>query len=669
MSTTQALTGPLIKSGSYVESRGPEHIITMFKEYDIKRYAVYVDHTTVPQHIPSRIGKYELAGFYTFDINLAGACILDSTIQLLRTDAPMPDCDGWLVASTSRASAFSLAHALLETNNSHQIIIRYYSGQTSEISAYMDFISDEAETVININHYFNRKFRIVFPVDLRWKVCACDGTIVRSGQVIIPPGGCISLKSAEMNLSNFRGYLKVECEIENLQSRVQPFIHFWADYISPAGMCRNHQSGWSQWPPHTVFNRGIVPSNPDLEAYTCIYNENDCPVTVRALLHFHKDGQDISVEKSLVPILAGHMSYQNLNELFSDLPLDKTSGAYVLLSCDKPLHRPNHYLVQKGTFIPVDTYHQTGGSARFWSNSTKVLDKQEIKIRNSANMRLWEVVFPLLDKRFEIETWIGLLSPTTCELTKVLFRVLDENGNEIFSKPEKIGPSSPQFTNLNEYMSKHGVDLSGKGNLCITPDPESARISPSSPPFTFALKHKNFPYLCTTFISSGPDVNIPFYVNASLPKSREYSYSPMQVSDHFGPGTLDDEYDSLYIVRHHSLNKSYNTTAEYHVEIYDKDGRMYVVHREVGPNTHDTFLLSELLEETPIKGKYGDYTIWFKSYNQLLKPYIALFRKSDKAISLDDGSEGTLQTEPQIAQIDPHELLSYLQDLGLVKKG
>ena len=662
MTTTKALTGPLMQSGSRTVSRGVEYARFMFEKYGVKSYAVYVDHTTVVQDLRDVAGT-SVYGYFTFDINLADKEINGQPVQVLLINGPLPDCDGWLIASTNRAAAFSLCKALLDTGNEDQVICRFYGGQTTEMDAYMDMFSGETETIMYLNHYFDRKYRIVFPLDVRYTVCECDGKVIKSGQRIMPPGGIIVLDSREMGLGDFEGYLRVELEVENLQVRVQPFIHFWADYISEAGICRNHQSGWAPWPQGTVFNRGYLPLDPNFEAIGSFYNANDGEITVKALLHYNQDDIEKTVERTLKPIPAWHMSYQNLSKIFQDISLEGVNAAYILFTGDKPLHRPNHYITVKGSKKFVDTFHQTGGKACHWARPSDEYQKKDLeKLERFGLESPWSVRLPILEERFNIETYLGLLSLTLCNLSECTFIILNEKGAEVFAEDSRIDGLSPHFMNVSEYARAHGVNIHAGGTFCMNPK-KGALKTPKGSAVLFGLKHIDYSFISTSFRGSPAEVNLPFYIAAQVPHSREYHFSPMTNSDHFMPGVSSDAYDSLFIVEHQSLMKEYEKKADYRLDIFDFHGKQYTFQRTVGPKSYDTFWLSEVLAEAGIASDSHYYTLWVKSYGTKLKPFHLLYRKSDHALSFDDGSEGTLQTEPQIAGIEPEMHMRFTQFL------
>lgn len=668
MSTTQPLTGPLMKSGARTVGRGAEYVQAMFEKFHVSRYAVYVDHTTVTDDVPELEGK-KMVGYYTFDINLVGKAFKDASIALLSTDGPVPECDGWLVASTSRASAFSLAKTLHGNGREEQIICRFYGGQTTEMDAYMDLFSGETETMMYLNHYFDRKYRIVFPLDIRYTVCECDGTVRLSGQRIVPPGGTIVFDSRDMELGKFKGFLRVELEVENLQVRVQPFIHFWADYINDAGMCRNHQSGWSPHPPGAVFNRGILPVEPDLEALGSFYNANNEAARITALLHFNQDGEEKSVERDLQPVAPGHMRYENFSKLFEDVNLDGVKAAYVLVSCDKPLHRPNHYTVVAGTGKVIDTYHQTKGKARYWAEPTQHYGKEELDLFNQYGISPWVVCVPILEKRFKMESYLGLLPEVICDLPGATFEVVNSRAEIVGSEEMEIKSTDPVFLSIDEYLKERDIDID-KGFLCIKPPREHGNTVNLGPVFFWGIRHHDAAHIATTFCGGNKEAQLPFYVGSRFPFSREYEYSPLQISDLFAPAVVSEEYDSLLVVRHQSLLRDYRDTVEYRLDIVDARGRQYSLHKSIPPMTFHAFWASELLDEAGVEEKEGYYTLWVKSCDAYLNSFHGLYRKKDHAMSFDDASEGTLQVDPQIAGINPQkhmdQFAKFLQGRGVL---
>ena len=642
MTTTRPLTNSLVVSGSKVDSRGEDFVNNLFGIHKVNNYCVYVDHTSREEDVPE-LSALSNNGYFTFDINKVGNIFKGDEIMLIRTDGDVPECDGWIVASTSRASAFSLAAALKNAGKEDQIICRLYDGQTTKIGGYMDLFSGETETLIYINHYFDRKYRINFPIDLRYSVCTCDGETVLSGQRIIPAGGITVLDTRDMALGKFKGYLQVDLEVENLQSRIQPFLHFWADYISDAGICRNHQSGWAPHPPGAVFNRGVFTLDDDLESIGSFYNENDTAAQATVLLHYNQNGVEEKYEKTLTPIPPRSMRYYNFSDLFSDVAPTKANSAYLLIKCDTPLHRPNHYIAKKNKEQFVDTYHQTRGAALYWEKLF-THDNDKIKRMKQFGVYAWIATFPILEQRFGIDTCLGLLSETVAGNGSFIFKFLDGGGEEIYCESEILNSQSKQFINLNEYADRKGIKIN-QGTFCLIPNEDELPIH-VSPPLFFGLKHKQFKYISTSFREGEKEAKLPFYVDEGRPVIREYSYSPLQISDLFSPGFVSDEYDSIVIIEHKSLLKSYRDSIKYELEIVDSTGRRNVSHRKIAAFSHDAFWLSDILKEMRLP--WGYYTVWIKSNEAYLKSFHGLYRKKDHALSFDDGSEGTLQKEPQI---------------------
>ncbi len=648
MMQEKVLTHLLLRSGDRDQSRGEDFISGEFDRYGVRSYAVLVDHTSVAEDLPQLSGHI-CRGLYSFDIARAGTLFAGNSVELITLNGPLPSCDGWLVMSTSRASVPTLNHALLRTGNESRIVTRLYGGQISRIHAYMDVFSGETETVVQIHHYFDRKYRIHFPMDVRYAICARDGAVRKASQLIIPPGGLRVVDTRELDLGSFEGYLRLELEVENLQARVQPFIHFWADYISTAGTCRNHQSGWDPWAPGMVFARGYYPLEPDLELTVSFYNESEVEAHPKILLHFNQNGEEKALEREGDPISARHMSFQNISRLFRDVSLEGVRSAFYLIRCDTPLHRPNYYIGRRGTRQYINTSHQTGSDACHWAVPTDSYQAEYLKRLDAAGADPWAIAFPLLEAKYRIDTYLGLLSSTIAGMRDFTFSFQDECGRIVHEKDETLDGSSPQFLNLNDYARRQGLDLKS-GLFGLKPRkglPEVPRRAIS----LLGFKHRDYRYICTAPASGFEDPNLPFYTDPPLPLQQQYEFCPVLATDRFGPGMVSEEYDTLYIVTNCSLHRAYARTCEYRLEVYDAEGRMHCVQRTIPPQRFDVFWLSEILAESSIRATGPYYTVWQKCYDTLLISYHFLYRKSDHAMSCDDTFAGTLLIEPQVWDI------------------
>ena len=642
VSLNKSLYKPLTPSGWKDNSRGADYAKATFDKYAVKRYSILVDHTSVSADLPDLPG-YEMCGLFSFGIREVGKKLKGQDVKLITTNGPIPSCDGWLVASTSRAATFALNRALMLSGNEKQIVVRLYGGQVTEITAYMDMFSGETETLMYINHYFNRKYGIMFPIDLRYIVCECDGTVRKAGQRILPPGGLTVIDSRKMGLGEFAGYLRIELEVENLQILIPPFIHFWADYFNAAGMCRNHQSGFGTWPAKKIFIRAYMPIDPDIEVTCSFYNDNDCEIQPEVLLHYNQRGEEKTLKRRVEPIGPKHMSYQNISRLFSDISFDGVNSAYFLLVCNRPLHRPNHYLHPKGSRQFINLNHQTGGNnCCHWGRPEKV-PKNIARLLKKFNMNPCMLSLPLLNKRFEIETYLGLLSSTICTISEFTFIIRNENGETVFSKDERLDGRSPQFINLNEYARKQGVNIQS-GTFSVVPR-EGLDELPVRIESLLGFKHKDYKYISFHPNDSRHHANLPFHISARFPRSFHYEYSPLQTSDRFGPGVVSEEFDSLYIITNWSLSKDYSTRCTYRLEIIDATGRSYSLYRKIPPQSYDVFWLGEILEEAGIASESPYYTLWTNSNDTLLIGHHFLYRKRDHALAAADTFDGIVMKQ------------------------
>ena len=664
MTTTKPLIGSLLKSGSRAQIRDSDYVTNKLNVYNINKYAIYVDHTTEFSDIAYLIDSRCL-GCYTFDVNLVEN---NKTYFLSKNSIVKNSIDGWLVASTNRASAFNLSKFLKDSDLEEQVIVRLYGGQTSEIDAYMDFFSGSIRTLTYINHYFNRKYRIVFPIDIRFQVRDCKGNAIYSGQRIINPSGITVIDSNDYKFeADFKGYLYVELEVENLQVRVQPFIHFWADYISDSGMCRNHQSGWSPHPEGTLFNRGIMPVSTNLQAIGSFYNQNSYPITPDVLLHYNKNGDELKVERKIKEVLPGCINYVNYNELFDDIDLTSVSAAYILTRCDHQMHRPNHYIKIKGSEEFIDTYHQSNGAAMHWAPPSMQYTKKQIELFTTYHIYPWLISIPILPAQSSILSYIGLLSEVITRANKYRIGFYNHESKLVFSNVMEFKSTDKHFFCINEFLSSVEVDYFDGGLFIITAEniQQSYRDSPT---FFFGLKHKAFDYISTSFREGKREAQIPFYMEPTMPSVREYRYSPNQISDLFSPQMISNEYDSLNIIVNQSLDKNVTKDIEYKLEIIDEDGRSLVVYRKINPMSYDYFWISEIVNHDTNINIERYYTVWVTSGDAYLKSFHGLYRKSDHALSFDDGSEGTLMSEPQIEGIDPNAFINELAKMVKSKK-
>ena len=641
----KVLTNFLLKPGERDASRGADYVTRTFDTFGVKSYAVLVDKTTVTDDLPL-LSDRRSHGLYSFDLSLAGVSLGGQRVNLATLDGPLPPCDGWLLASTARVAIVALNHALLRTGNESQVITRLYGGQVSQVSAYMDVFSGETETVVQFNHYYDRKYRINFPLDVRYLICACDGGVRAAGQRIVPPGGLAVIDTRDLQLGDFAGYLRLELEVENLQIPVQPFIHFWADYVSEAGLTRNHQSGWDQWAPGTVFARGYYPVDPGLEVTLSFYNANDCATHPRILLHYHQDGEEKTVEREADPVPAQQMSYQNISRLFRDVSLEGVGSAFYLITCDTPLHRPNYYIAPRGTKQYINSSHQTGSDACHWAVPKDVYPAAYLKKLDDFDVEPWVIAFPLLEEHYGIDTYLGLLSSTIAGINDFTFIFRNALGEVVFRKDEVLDGSTPAFQNLNEYARRQGLKLPS-GMFGLAP----RRGLPSVPRRAITLlgfKHRGYDYICTAPASGFEDPNLPIYIDSPVPLQQQYEYSPVLNTDRFGPAMVSDEFDTLYIVTNCSQSRRYARPCTYRLEVYDAAGRMHCVNRTIQPQSHDAFWLSEILAGAGIGSDSPYYTVWQRSYDTLLISYHFLYRKSDHAMSCDDTFAGTLLIEPQV---------------------
>ena len=256
------------------------------------------------------------------------------------------------------------------------------------------------------------------------------------------------------------------------------------------------------------------------------------------------------------------------------------------------------------------------------------------------------IAFPLLEERFGIDTYLGLLSSTIAGINDFAFTFRNERGEVVFQKDEVLDGSAPAFQNLNEYARRHGLKLAS-GMFGLAPR-RGLPFVPRRAITLLGFRHRDYKYIGTAPASGFEDLNLLFYIDSPVQLQQQYEYSPVQNTDRFGPGMVSGEYDTLYIVTNCSQSRRYARLCTYRLEVYDAAGRMHAVYRTIQPQCHDAFWLSEILAGSGICSGSPYYTVWQKSYDTLLISYHFLYRKSDHAMSCDDTFAGTLLIEPQV---------------------
>ena len=212
------------KLRNYIRYYNMAEITAKIKHFQIKRIAILVDGKTNTEEL-NQLPDVSIVGYYSFSLDIIGTKVNGFEVQPLLPNTSAVDTDGWLVSAVNEFAGYSLNQYLLENSKEEQVIIQHVKAPHGTVYySYIDFFSNEQRTMVQIHNYFDRCYRIPFPLDIRLTLRNAEGEILETGQVVIPPNGIRVISSDDFSTQDFVGYLEVEFEGT---SKVNPFLHYF----------------------------------------------------------------------------------------------------------------------------------------------------------------------------------------------------------------------------------------------------------------------------------------------------------------------------------------------------------------------------------------------------------------------------------------------------------
>jgi len=619
------------KIDNQIHYYSPEEIIHKIKHYGVRRITILTDGKTNTANL-NKINNVDIIGYYSFALDCIGKKINNHTVQPLLPNSKKVDTDGWVISAANKFSGYSLNQFLLDSQAQDQVIIQHTKATYgTTYYSYIDFFADDQKTAVQIHNYFERCYKIPFPLDIRFTLRDCAGKIFRTGQIIIPAEGTRIISSHDLGVDNFRGYLEVEFEIA---SKVTPFLHYYANYLAENFISNNHQSGLGLHPANSRFTRGYIPTASDESLVVCLFQRNYAnPVNVRAILEYRVDGQQKVIEKKFPLLKKNQMLFQDIKELFPEVDFSKTKAPVVIAQSEVPLHRPNYYYAKKGKGGYYDTSH-AGPDPK---NYTRIfgsagLKKEERDKTHKFSCSEAELKQFILPAEFGIESFLGLGNDTTVQIKKFIFDFYDIEGRLQHSFKEMFDYHKETYLNLNEFLKGKGIgDFSG--TLSLRPSFQSVEV-PVNMNGISAYSHTKNPYLTTTAATGFTADNIPFYFSGAPPNYLGGECSVGQ-TDIFGPGICSDEFDTYYAVTYPCSDKNLAKKIKYEIQIINTEGEKRLLYRSINAHGADFFRLSDLVKETGHNSDQGYYVVWFYASGVHLYAQRILIRKKDCAISVE----------------------------------
>jgi len=575
----------------------------------------------------------KIIGFFSFNLDIIGTKIADFEIMPLLPNSNI-DTDGWLVSTRNELTSFALNRYLLENKRENQIILQHIKNPNgTKYYSYADVFSNDQKTLMYINNYLRRLYALPFPLDIRLTLRDCEGKIVETRQVIIPPDSIKVISSDDFPVKNFVGYLELEFEISK---KISPFLHYMVDYISPDFISSNHQSGLGLHPANSSFTRGYIPTREDESLVVCLFQRNyKNPIKVMAVLNYFKDGNKISREKEFKPLKQNHMLYEDIKELFNEINFSEINSPYVVVKSEHPLHRPNYYYARKGRKGYFDTSHagpdlryQVKGFYKEIATITKE-EKNKLHKYNCVEMDLKHYILPEEEK---IESVMALGDDTTVDIKNFTLEFYDTNGVLSHSFEKEFDCDKKRYFNISSFLKDKGIrDFSG--SVSFRPRNNDQQI-PVSINGISIFSHKDNPYYTSTAASGGAPNNIPFYFRAG-PPTYSRTKNSASITDIFCRGIASDLFDTYIIISYLSADKNLNNKIDYEIEVMNSSGESKSIYRKINSNGTDFIKLSDLIKMTGHNSENGNYTVWIFSGKANLYAQHILYRKNDHAIALE----------------------------------
>jgi hypothetical protein len=606
-----------------------EEVNARIEQFGLKRVAVLIDELTDFSGLAAV--NASVAAVYSFALGTIGTLWEGHQVQPLVPGAT-PEVDGWVISAGNPFAGYSLNRYLLDQGREGQVIVKHvnYVDGTRYYS-YIDFFTNEQRTLVQLHNYFRRCYSIPFPLDLQLTLRDGAGKVLETKQIILAPDETRALTSDDFSSRDFAGYLEVEFDVS---SRVNKFLHYYATYSSRDFISTNHQSGLGLHPAHSSFTRGFVPVDPEETLVICLFQKDyAAAVTTRALLEYQEGGLLRTVERELKPVARHEMHFLDVKKVFPELDFSRLQAPMVRIYCAVPLHRPNYYYARTGSAGYYDISHAgpdpKGYIASFGGASIPKERQQKLASLGCSALDLRHFVLP---ESSGIESLLGLAGDSTVPVKDFRFQFRRQDGSVAASFEQRFDYEQQRFVNLNELLASHGV-TGFSGTVSVGSAADTGEV-----PVIFngisGYRHVRRGYLTTTAASGGNPDNIPFYF-PSAPPNYLGGDCAAGVTDIYGPGLCDEEYDTYFCLTYPCADQSLAQTVPYEVQILNTQGRSKTVSRTIAAGGTDLFRLSELFSAEELPTERGSYVVWCFTGAAHLYGQRILLRKSDDAISVE----------------------------------
>lgn len=623
---------------SKIQHNSTDEIIARLRLFGVKSLAILIDEKTDAKElseVTKQISKelnLEFQGVYSFSLEMISLQVNGFVVRPLMPEQQLEEIDAWLLSAGNRLAQYSLSQYLLEQQKQHQVIVKHTNHiESTRYYSYIDFFTNEQKTIVQFHNYFERLYDIPFPLTLLLTLRDKSGDVLECKQIIIPTNGIVSVSSETFSAREFEGYLEAEFDVN---SKVQPFLHYYATYQSDDFISNNHQSGLGLHPAGSLFTRGYIPTNKNETMVVSIFQRNySSPIVAKGILKYVDESGCKQVERQFQPVARNAMLFQDIKQLFHEVDFSIAKTAQVEVYADVPLHRPNFYYVKKGAKGYYDVQH-AGPDPKTYSQSygTSVIETSErtkIKEHNCYVMDLKQFVFPI---EMGFESLIGLGNDTTAHIKQFQVDWHDKLGTLLKSVDCYFDYDKERFINLNALSSQNGLnDFCGAISFRAADKTKNVPVVMNS---ISAYKSLKNPYISSTAGGGATPNNVPFYFHSG-PPNYLLENCHIGTTNIYGPALCSDTFDTYFGINFPCAYAEAHKKVGYTIQIFNGIGKSRIIEREIKPNGTDYLKLSELIEELDFQSKDGNYCLWIFSIGASLYAQRVVIRKSDWAIAVE----------------------------------
>lgn len=594
--------------------------------FNVRRHAILVD-DSVDEALIAPLLDAGCVGLFTFTLDFSVKSLHGHPVQLLDGPAALPDCDGWVLGTGSKAY-YALTQLLLDAGRERQTILTLVTDRVAQMFSFVDFFKGETATHVFVHSIFERAYKIHFPVALRYVLRSQTGKAVAASQRLLAPSHTVVFDSADFDVPEpFAGVLELLADVRYLNDEVTPFLHLNCDYISAEAMTTVHSSGFGPWPAGSQFCRGFLPPESNRRLTVSMYNRsNTDPILPTAELRGSLSGQRVSVTRDLPPIPPGHIVFADVNALFAEELTKGVTAADVLVIPDRPMHRPNFYYHRKDRVWSWDSVEHSAAPVE------QVQSPARRQFLRSRGFSPWVCPLPILPKEQGLDTLLFYFEEGPARLHDFRMRAYDTQGRCALEVEKNIPFGT--ILNVSHWLREQRGDVTF--SMCTLVPSDLAPQSPQAYQIMGGFQSLRHPGPAATLLAGTHAANVPVEIDRSdRPASWSHPMIPIHHTEVFGKARVDAAHDTTAVLYNISPFDRYERTAHLEIDVVTWDGRATRFFRSVPPNGSISLSVSDLIAEGRIRSERDYYSLWVYCRDCFVYGYHVVRRRRDDALCIE----------------------------------